>query len=135
LLQRQFQLIFFSLPSAANTRTVFQRFLLDTTAQAAQVDKKTAHSATLRHEQHHNLLHRLIITNTTDVCQAKSGAKKPLAFWRDTEENTSSTFPLQEGIRKLKYSMLQFGPQMQAKPSRRVISSSRILDRKFELTG
>jgi len=99
------------------------------------VDKKTAHGITHHHEQHRNLLHKLIITNAPDVCQAKSGAKKPLAFWRGTEENTSGPFLLQEGIRKLKYSMSQFGRQMQAKPSRRVISSSRILDRKIALTG
>jgi len=81
LLQRQFQLIFFLLPSAANTRTVFQRFLLDTTAQAAQVDKKTAHSVTLRHEQHHNLL-QASHSNEYRGCLSseKSGEKNRLPF-------------------------------------------------------
>jgi len=38
------------------------------------VHKKTAHGITHHHEQYHNLLHKLIITNIPDVCQAKSGA-------------------------------------------------------------
>ena len=86
LLQRQFQLIFFSLPSAANTRTVLQRFLLDTTAQAAQVHKKLLTASPTTMSSITTSSRPIILTNTGGVCQAKSGSKKPLAFWRVTEK-------------------------------------------------